>query len=227
MRALLHPATWKRALGYSNGIAARERLIFIGGAVNWDTMPVLHAKELRQIIDKAQVDLALCDIRLTDEMQAAEPVTIVGLVGTADRNAELDRAALTKPERFDAARTGRDNVALVGMTSGSTSEPKAPMHFHHDPWIIADSYAREVLENACPPILIEIIERSCATVCVTAPVTNRVVLRAMNQGADLSSLRVAISAGKLCLRPSGRTGATARASRCWTGSACSRCCTSS
>ena len=31
-------------------------------------MPLLRAKELKQIIDKAQVSAALCDARLTDEL---------------------------------------------------------------------------------------------------------------------------------------------------------------
>ncbi|ODT60700.1 MULTISPECIES: AMP-binding protein [Paracoccus] len=208
------------------------------GAVVVNTMPMLRAKELRQIIDKAQVDLALCDTRLMDEMQAAGAVPIVGFDGTANHDADLDRAALTKPVRFDAVRTGRDDVALLGMTSGSTGEPKATMHFHRDLLIIADGYAREVLgvtpddvfvgspplaftfglgglavfplrfgasavllENASPPNLIEIIERHRATVCVTAPTAYRVMLRAMDQGADLSSLRVAISAGETLPAP--------------------------
>lgn len=36
MHEPLHPATWKRASGYSNGIMARGRMIFTGGLVGWD-----------------------------------------------------------------------------------------------------------------------------------------------------------------------------------------------
>src|SRR5262249_56073825 len=57
-----------------------------------------------------------------------------------------DRIALNKSVRFDAVKTGRDDVALLGFTSGSTGEPKATMHFHRDLLIIADGYAREVLK---------------------------------------------------------------------------------
>ena len=49
--------------------------------------------------------------------------------------------ALSKSVRFDAAHTGRDDVALLGFTSGTTGEPKATMHFHRDILIIADAYA--------------------------------------------------------------------------------------
>ncbi|MEG4641392.1 FAD-dependent oxidoreductase, partial [Paracoccus sp. APAP_BH8] len=34
-------------------------------------------------------------------------------------------AALSQPVRFQAVRTGRDDVALLGFTSGTTGEPKA------------------------------------------------------------------------------------------------------
>ncbi|MGA1619662.1 MAG: AMP-binding protein, partial [Pirellulales bacterium] len=70
---------------------------------------------------------------------------IVGFDGTANHDAELDRIALNKPVKFDAVKTGRDDVALLGFTSGTTGEPKGTMHFHRDLLIIADGYAREVL----------------------------------------------------------------------------------
>ena len=31
----LHPSGWKPAIGYSNGVAARGRMIFTGGMVGW------------------------------------------------------------------------------------------------------------------------------------------------------------------------------------------------
>ena len=58
--------------------------------------------------------------------------TVVGFDGTANHDAELDRLALGKPVRFEAVNTGRDDVALLGFTSGTTGEPKATMHFHRD-----------------------------------------------------------------------------------------------
>ncbi len=121
------------------------------GAVVVNTMPMLRAGELSKIIDKAQVSHALCDTRLMDELTLAAKdsrylKTVVGFDGTANHDAELDRAALSQPVRFDAVRTGRDDVALLGFTSGTTGEPKATMHFHRDLLIIADGYAREVLQ---------------------------------------------------------------------------------
>jgi 2-aminobenzoate-CoA ligase len=120
------------------------------GAVVINTMPMLRAGELGQIVDKAQVSLALCDTRLMEEMEGCAATSrylrqVVGFDGSANHDAELDRAALGKPVRFDAARTGRDDVALLGFTSGTTGEPKATMHFHRDILTIADGYAAEVL----------------------------------------------------------------------------------
>ena len=34
--AILHPAGWKPTLGYSNGVAASGRMIFLGGMIGWD-----------------------------------------------------------------------------------------------------------------------------------------------------------------------------------------------
>ncbi len=53
-----------------------------------------------------------------------------------------------------------------------------------------------LLETASPPNMIEIIEAYKATVCFTAPTAYRAMMRAMDEGADLSSLRVAVSAGE-------------------------------
>ena len=53
--------------------------------------------------------------------------------GTANHDVEPDRTALDKPVRFKAVETGRDDVALLGFTSGPRVPCKATMHFHRDP----------------------------------------------------------------------------------------------
>ncbi len=213
------------------------------GAVVVNTMPMLRSGELTQIVDKAEVSLALCDTRLMDDLvhcakHSAFLKTVVGFDGTANHDAELDRLALGKPVRFAAVPTGRDDVALLGFTSGTTGEPKATMHFHRDLLIVADGYAKEVLgvtpddvfvgspplaftfglgglaifplrfgaaatllENASPPNMIEIIQTYKATISFTAPTAYRAMLQAMDQGADLSSLRIAVSAGETLPAP--------------------------
>ena len=116
------------------------------GAVVVNTMPMLRAGELTKIVDKAEIALALTDSRIADELVACAKTSrflkqVVNFDGTSNHDAELDRVALNKPVRFDAVKTGRDDVALLGFTSGTTGEPKATMHFHRDLLIVADGYA--------------------------------------------------------------------------------------
>ena len=58
-----------------------------------------------------------------------------------------------------------------------------------------------LIESATPPNLVKIIEDYKATVCFTAPTAYRAMLAAMDEGADLSSLRVAVSAGETLPAP--------------------------
>ncbi|WP_336096496.1 AMP-binding protein [Roseovarius sp. CH_XMU1461] len=58
-----------------------------------------------------------------------------------------------------------------------------------------------LLETASPPNMIEIIQKYKATVCFTAPTAYRAMLAAMEEGADLSSLRAAVSAGETLPAP--------------------------
>jgi len=213
------------------------------GGVAVNTMPLLRAGELTKIVDKAEIGLALCDKRMSEELQKCAEGSkllerIVCFDGTTNHDAELDQVALEKPVKFDAVETGRDDVALLGFTSGTTGQPKATMHFHRDLLIIADGYAREVLgvneddvfvgspplaftfglgglaifplrfgatatllENASPANLIDIIETYKATICFTAPTAYHAMMRAMEEGADLSSLRLAVSAGETLPAP--------------------------
>ena len=213
------------------------------GAVVVNTMPMLRAGELARIVEKARVRLALCDTRMMDELVACSKASrfleqVVGFDGTANHDAELDRMALTKPVRFDAVPTGRDDVALLAFTSGTTGEPKATMHFHRDLLATADGYAREVLgvtpddvfvgspplaftfglgglaifplrfgaaaallEEATPQNMVDLIERHRASIVFTAPTAYRAMLDAMDEGADLTSLRLAVSAGETLPAP--------------------------
>jgi 2-aminobenzoate-CoA ligase len=58
-----------------------------------------------------------------------------------------------------------------------------------------------LLENASPANMIEIIETYKATVSFTSPTAYRAMLAAMDEGADLSSLRLAVSAGETLPAP--------------------------
>ncbi len=224
------------------------------GAVVVNSMPMLRAGELAQIIDKAEISLALCDSRLLEELETCAAGSkflkkVIGFDGTCNHDSELDRAALQKPVSFKAVDTAADDVALLGFTSGSTGKPKATMHYHRDLLIIADAYAKEVLqvtpddvfvgspplaftfglgglaifplrfgasatllEYASPKNMMELIQTYKATICFTAPTAYIAMMDAMEtQGADLASLRIAVSAGEtlpapVCERWIAKTG---------------------
>ena len=213
------------------------------GAVVVNSMPMLRSVELDKIINKAKITHALCDSRLLHELENVMETNnyikyLIPFDGSANHSSELDEAALEKAVKFDTIKTGRDDVALLGFTSGTTGEPKATMHFHRDLLIIADGYAKEVLkvndsdifvgspplaftfglgglaifplrfgatatllEDASPPNMIEIIQKYQATVCFTAPTAYNIMLHAMDDGVDLSSLRAAVSAGETLPAP--------------------------
>ena len=43
---ILHPANWKKASGYANGILAEGKTVWIGGQIGWDGQQVFEEKEL-------------------------------------------------------------------------------------------------------------------------------------------------------------------------------------
>ena len=105
------------------------------GGIAVGTMPMLRAKELTQIIDKAQVEFALCDVALRGELDAAAAVqpmlSKIVCFGSGDAHGLEARMA-----RHDAPFTNVDTAAtdtcLLAFTSGTTGQPKATMHFHRD-----------------------------------------------------------------------------------------------
>ncbi|MDP2800868.1 MAG: AMP-binding protein [Phreatobacter sp.] len=123
-------------------VAAYLAVIKAGGIVV-ATMPLLRAKELGQIVDKAEIALALCDDRLTDELtRTAAGSRFLKQVVTFSA---LREEAAGASADFAPVDTARDDVCLFGFTSGTTGEPKCTMHFHRDLLAICDAYAGNVL----------------------------------------------------------------------------------
>lgn len=44
--SLLHPAEWKKAAGYANGVLAEGRTVFVGGQIGWNGQQVFEEKDL-------------------------------------------------------------------------------------------------------------------------------------------------------------------------------------
>ena len=114
------------------------------GGIVVATMPLLRAKELSVIAEKAQVRLGLCDQRLKDEMVATQQnVLVLQQVLYFD---ELQQKMSDKPAEFDTIETASDDVCLIAFTSGTTGKPKGTMHFHRDILTICEAFSRRVLK---------------------------------------------------------------------------------
>ena len=50
---VLHPKGWKPPLGYSNGIAARGRFVFVAGQVGWNAAQVFESEDLAAQFEQA------------------------------------------------------------------------------------------------------------------------------------------------------------------------------
>jgi 2-aminobenzoate-CoA ligase len=119
------------------------------GGVAVATMPLLRAKELSYTVKKAKIKFALCDARLSEEMEKTKEIApeLERVVYWGGADGELEKL-MTKPgyENFTACDTAVDDVCLIAFTSGTTGEPKGTMHFHRDMLAPCDSYGKHVLQ---------------------------------------------------------------------------------
>ncbi|MGI9024746.1 MAG: AMP-binding protein [Burkholderiaceae bacterium] len=149
-------------------MAACWLAVMKAGLVAVPTMPLLRAKELKQIIVKARVATALCDAALADEimqcLDASSEHYASGLMrivlfnaapsARSDHEPTLEALASKQPALFANIDTARDDVCLLAFTSGTTGEPKATMHFHRDVMAMCDTFCRHVLAPVSDDIFI-------------------------------------------------------------------------
>ena len=119
------------------------------GGIAVVTMPLLRAKELKPIIEKAKITTALCDFRLMEEIELVrrECPGLNQVVTFNDGNAgSLEALLENQPDQFTNCDTAIDDVALIAFTSGTTGQPKGTMHFHRDVMAMCDCFPRSILK---------------------------------------------------------------------------------
>ncbi len=125
------------------------------GGIAVTTMPLLRARELVRICEKAEVQFALCDQRLAEELEQARP-SCAQLKEVryfnSDRADGLDALMQQCDGTFSNVISSHDDVALIAFTSGTTGPAKATMHFHRDVLAICDSYPATVLKSTVDDI---------------------------------------------------------------------------
>jgi 2-aminobenzoate-CoA ligase len=136
--------------GNSIGMALAWLGVVKAGGIAVATMPLLRARELGDIIDKAQPALALCDFKLLDELELARKerpalATVVPF-NAPDEPGSLAVRAARKDGGFTACPTAANDIALMAFTSGTTGKPKAAVHLHRDVLAACEAWPRHVLQ---------------------------------------------------------------------------------
>jgi 2-aminobenzoate-CoA ligase len=117
------------------------------GGIAVTTMPLYRATELRTVVDRARVTLALCDARLLDELRDAvagdDRVAIVAF--GSDAEGSLDARLAHASDEFQAVETAAEDPAIVAFTSGTTGAPKAAVHAHRALVATCDTFGAAIL----------------------------------------------------------------------------------
>ncbi|MEO7401466.1 MAG: AMP-binding protein [Polaromonas sp.] len=136
--------------GNSIGMALAWLGVVQAGLVAVATMPLLRAKELGEIIEKARPALALCDATLLEELRIAQAQsqTLQTIIPFNLMNEPGSLAVLSsqKDGCFTPCPTAADDIAMMAFTSGTTGKPKAAVHTHRDVLAACAAWPAHVLK---------------------------------------------------------------------------------
>ncbi len=142
----------------SIGMALCFLAVVKAGLIAVATMPLLRAKELTEIIHKAQPSMALCDGQWLVELEAAHLQTHAAMQRVICFNSEgssdLGALCASKSGQFTACPTLATDVAMMAFTSGTTGLPKAAVHLHRDLMAACECWPRHVLQAQSSDIII-------------------------------------------------------------------------
>ncbi len=143
--------------GNSVGMALAWLGVVKAGLVAVASMPLLRAKELREIISKAEPTVALCDAALLEELQSAQEGTGLRTIvpfNLMDAPGSLAVLSSAKDGRFGPCPCRADDIAMMAFTSGTTGSPKAAVHSHRDVLAACQAWPRHVLKATPDDIVI-------------------------------------------------------------------------
>jgi 2-aminobenzoate-CoA ligase len=127
------------------------------GGIVVATMSLLRSKELKTVIDCAEISHAICDSDLADEMNLVESDFLKKV--SFYRGGDLEKLMENKPKAFENYHSKANDVAIIGFTSGTTGLPKMTAHYHKDILNICEAfptYSLQPTENdiftGSPPI---------------------------------------------------------------------------
>jgi 2-aminobenzoate-CoA ligase len=135
--------------GNSIGMALAWLAVVKAGLIAVATMPLLRARELGDIIDKAQPSVALCEFKLLEELRLAcndrPALAQVVAFNAPDEPESLEARSARKSGDFAPCPTAADDIAMLAFTSGTTGKPKAAVHTHRDLMAACEAWPRHVL----------------------------------------------------------------------------------
>jgi enamine deaminase RidA (YjgF/YER057c/UK114 family) len=119
MHQILQPEGWARPVGYSNGVAARGRLVFTGGQIGWNAACEFESDDLL-----AQIGQTLANVVAVLREGGATPQHVTTMTWFLTDLAEY-RAALKRlgPVYRDAMGRHYPPMAVVGVAG--LVEPRA------------------------------------------------------------------------------------------------------
>jgi 2-aminobenzoate-CoA ligase len=120
------------------------------GGVAVMIMTMLRSREISYRANDAGCKLVIADAASFDEVHKAAPaMTTVERIlvsdGTYPSYETYESHWKGASDALEPADLSRDDLALIGYTSGSTGDAKGTVHFQDDVLAIADGYARNIL----------------------------------------------------------------------------------